>query len=250
MPSLTPTLSPSESARFGLPVYRATAETLAQAQALAAWFDTAPSSGVVIVRLPAGAPALRATLLQRRCGRHADSLVYYSRPIRSAEPQADVEPLPSGIHLRRAHAEDKKALEALALRGFSGYISHYAASPELFAPAHVAAGYAQWASHLLTEPQALTWVAHCSNGALAGFIACRPCARNRLDIVLNAVDPDFRRRGIYLALLRKARREAPPGTCGMTVSTQLWNYPVQRAWIGDGYVIQSAQDTYHVSLQP
>ena len=238
------TLSPSETERFGFPVYRALIETRPDATGL---IDMAlPDDAIIIVRLSAGDAALRSMLLQSAASlRYADSLVYYARPM--SLPAAQVA-LPDSITLRPATAADAGALADLARRSFDGYASHYAASPELFAAGKVAEGYGEWATTLLSASDGQTWLAESAHGELAGFIACQPAGENRIEIVLNAVDSRFRRQGIYSALLAKLRQNAPPATREIIVSTQLWNYGVQRAWLADGYTLSHALETHHMRL--
>lgn len=232
-----------ESDRFGLRVARCrmdmvpppTDEIVAQARVLGA--------EISILRFEASdrtRPAELAASGTRFV--HADTLVYFACDLegwKGAAPLAQVRP---------ATIADEEALERVAVEGFSGYTSHYGASP-CFAAAKVEAGYVDWAlGHLRRAmPEEDTWLVE-QNGVVAGFATCR---RNSIgtdaEILLNAVLPTHQRRGLYRQLvagLASAYRDA--GVQRLSVSTQVWNNRVQRAWTALGFAPDRAYNTYHL----
>lgn len=231
----------SESTRFARPVFRWTLDSPAAARDLLA--STAlPLGAVAILRCPSGEHEVVQTLLEAGLScRHADTLVYYDRdttPLAAHAEGADKA-------CRPATPADIQQVADLARRAFGhGYRSHYAASPEVFAVDLVAEGYAEWARRLVMDGSGYTLVSTDDIGTLQGFICCRSRSGLATEIVLNAVDEQYRRQGVYSALLRAARRHSQ--TPRMEVSTQVWNYAVQRAWAADGYRIACALDTYHI----
>lgn len=173
---------------------------------------------------------------------HADSLVYYGVKL-AAQPH---EALPEGV--RPAIDADREAIHEIAEHGFAGYRSHYAANP-LLPQDEILAGYVQWAKSRLapTNSGACTWVVTVE-GRVAGFATCDLAAdKSTVEIVLNAVHPQFSRRGLYGRLLKGILRHyANQSYRRLVISTQLWNYTVQRQWTRAGLILERAYDTYHI----
>lgn len=172
-----------------------------------------------------------------------DTIVYYERslegPLREVLDASDVA-------IRQAQPEDAGAVADVAGAAFSNYVGHFHADPRLDA-ASADAAYVDWAQRSVThqsdEDQAM--VLH-YDGRLAGFLTLRRNNPTEFEIVLNAVHPDFQRRGLYERLLHDAlvmgHRE---GAERMIVSTQLNNFRVQRAWSKLGFRLVSALHTFH-----
>lgn len=231
--------SPFDSKRFGINVIRGTIEGhLEQGQAVSE-IDQAPAE-LVIFRVPAGETLVPSSLA--RMGHtiiHADTLVYYGMDL---EKMTSLE---SPANVRQATAEDGEAISLIARNSFAGYRSHYSANP-LLSPQLVHAGYVEWAlSRLDIQQLASTWVAE-FDSEVAGFATC-DVQSDRVEIVLNAVHPNFERRGLYAALLRKIiRHYADRSVRRLIISTQIWNYTVQRQWTKAGLQLFKAYDTYHL----
>ena len=84
------------------------------------------------------------------------------------------------------------------------------------------------------------------DGVLHEFSSIPGVVEDTTDIVLNAVHPEAQGQGIYgrlldrgLALCRAA------GQARVTVSTQLPNLPVQRAWVRRGFRLERSLYTLH-----
>ncbi len=195
---------------------------------------------LIILRLPAGRTDV-ATELQRRGEfvMHADTLVYYGFDLFPGAGEAS-------SFIRRAVIDDRLSIIRIAEAGFKSYRAHYAANP-LLPVERVHEGYVEWAQSRLENQSdaASTWVAIDGN-FVAGFATC-DCKDGVADIVLNAVHPDHERRGHYGRLLRHLiQHHAQRGDARLTISTQVWNYTVQRQWARAGLLLDTAFDTYHL----
>lgn len=175
---------------------------------------------------------------------HADTLVYYGRLL-DTTLRVSTSTVPN---VRRAMPSDLEAVAHIARLGFHGYRSHYDASA-CFPAAQVEAGYVEWAStHLQSaDPRDQTWLVE-ADGEPAGFATMRTDHEHRsAEILLNAVLPQHQGRGLYRTLVTQAllwNRDA--GVRRATVSTQIWNIRVQRAWTALGFQLERAYNTYHL----
>lgn len=228
-----------DSARFGILVERAAFdEDTALSTIVAAVARSA--ADLIILRTAAGRSDI-ATALQQQ-GEfviHADTLVYHGMPL--AAGSGALAP-----NVRVATAADRDAIALIAAASFQGYRAHYAANP-LLPQDKVHAGYVEWAQSRLddTPDHAATWVVT-DGGAIAGFATCDRHG-DTVDIVLNAVHPDFERRGHYGRLLgHLAHHYAQQSLQRLIISTQVWNYGVQRQWAKAGLRLYAALDTYHL----
>lgn len=231
--------SPLDSNRFSIRVERATigADTPA---ALAAEEIHASSADLIIARLPAGMCAIPNALLQRgETLIHADTLVYYYTPLPAAAGK-------SAINVRRAIVADLEAIRSIASAAFQSYRAHYAANP-LLPAAQILDGYIEWAQSR-ADPSDLsseTWLVYDGETA-AGFATC-DIQGACVEVVLNAVLPDFERRGHYGTLLRHLLHHySEAGMTRLNISTQIWNYTVQRQWARAGLLLAFAYDTFHI----
>jgi acyl dehydratase/GNAT superfamily N-acetyltransferase len=237
--------SPLDAARFGLRVHRGKGERLDER----AFFEAlvADRIDVAIVRTPAGSG--KAWQRLSRYGLqaiHADTLVYWSlalsghavRPLRNTD-----------LEFSEATAADRDALAALVRTTFDGYHSHYHANP-LFDEERILAGYMEWATGYIggDAPGRVTWVAR-RGETIVAFACCSfDEAGSESEGVLYGVHPDHAGGGLYGDLIRhtQARFQAR-GFATMHVSTQVWNYAVQKVWAREGFVLEHAYDTWHVN---
>jgi len=203
----------------------------------------ASDATLIILRTAAGDSGA-VVQLQRRGWPviHADTLVYYGIDLTTLPH----EPLPGGVRL--ATAADRNAVHEIAESSFTGYRSHYSANP-LLPRGKIAAGYVEWAKSRLVPENAggCTWVVTAGD-RVAGFATCdlRP-DEGTIEIVLNAVHPRLSRQGLYGRLLKGVLRHyAARSYRQLVVSTQLWNYTVQRQWVRAGLSLKLAYDTYHI----
>ena len=169
-----------------------------------------------------------------------DTLVYHRRTLPLAE-RGDAAGQVSDLT-----EADARRGATLARRAFRRYLGHYHADPRLSDDAADDA-YADWTARLLTDPPPGQIALGTRNGdGLTGFLIGQPRADGTSEIVLNAVDPDAQRGGIYTALLRTyLQRAGARGDREVVISTQLQNYPVQRAWSRAGFVLYRSFHTLH-----
>lgn len=232
--------SPLDSSRFGIRVKRGSLPPECDVASVVDAVE-ADDADLVIFRVPAGETALPTALQQRgHSVIHADTLVYYSidlaQPVHAcAERQ-----------VQRAQEHHRREIAEIAAAGFRDYRSHYAANP-LLPSDLVLSGYVEWAQSRVARDGANgeTWVVN-DQGKVAGFATCDVSAGS-VEIVLNAVHPDHERRGLYGMLLRHIQHDySQRGLTELVISTQIWNYGVQRQWSRAGLRLFKAYDTYHL----
>ncbi|MFI5071356.1 MAG: GNAT family N-acetyltransferase, partial [Terriglobales bacterium] len=202
---------------------------------------------IAILRIPAGMTApLRDFTGRGLTPLHADTLVYYERRLTS---QVAISAPSPTLTIEKATIEDQASIAGVARRGFNSYRSHYHANP-LLDPALILEGYAEWAINYITSGSSdrETWIVRDRDSVIA-FATCTLFFDDQIvEVVLNAVDPAHAGRGVYGHLLRHIlgtyqRR----GLSAIRISTQVWNYTVQRAWTREGLAISHAYDTYHIN---
>ncbi len=240
------TLSESDTARFGMRIARARFDHDTGHREVIKGFDDL-AVDLLVLRLPAGShQAPRALAEAGFRVIHADTLVYYQTS------------LSSWVHgknwcgeasFSRVTSADVEGVQAVARNSFRGYRSHYQATPSLDADL-VSEGYAEWAARYAStsSEDRLTYVVR-SGGVVVGFVASSLDKATRVcDVVLNAVVPEHEGRGLYREALGRVMTEArSEGFQTGTISTQIWNYRVQRVWTRCGMHLTHAYDTYHVS---
>ncbi len=231
--------SPLDSNRFAIRVERA---SIGSDVPIARAIDALQTSSaeLIIVRFPAGECAIPNALVQLGESLiHADTLVYYDLGLPAPTAKA-------ASNVRLAEAADLKAIRGIAAQAFSNYRAHYAANP-LLPAAQILDGYIEWAQSRAdpSDPSSDTWLVF-DDSAAAGFATC-DIRNGRVEIVLNAVHPSFERRGHYGALLRHLiHYYGQAGLTRLSISTQIWNYTVQRQWSRAGLLLESAYDTFHI----
>lgn len=228
-----------DSLRFGIRVERASISSNTDVSDVVDAI-TISSADLIIARLPAGMSSIPVALLQKGESLiHADTLVYYSTPLPAAAGQLSP-------NVRKAIAADLVAIQKIAAAAFRNYRAHYTANPML--PSEkVLDGYVEWAQSRAdpSDPHSDTWVVFDAD-IPAGFATC-DIQHDYVEIVLNAVHPDFERRGHYGALLRHLLQHySEMGVSDLKISTQIWNYTVQRQWTRAGLTLSSAHDTFHI----
>ena len=205
---------------------------------------------IAIIRLPAGdLGPLRELMDHGLTPIHADTLVYCARALDCTIKDKSIN---CALTVELARPEDLDSIAMVAERAFSTYRSHYHAN-RLLDPGLITKGYAEWATSFLTQPtpEHDTWVVRHEENIIA-FATCRLSpSSGSVEIVLNAVDPASAGQGVYSHLLNQVlysywRRDFKR----VCISTQIWNYIVQKAWARAGFVITHAYDTYHINFSP
>jgi GNAT superfamily N-acetyltransferase len=230
----TLTFSPSESARFGLSVFRGKVNGKLSTSVL-----LESRADLVIVRQHAGTPPALPFIFPQI---HADTLAYYTCDLKSLPVYHGRQDLALEIVL----PTQKDMLQALAREIFRGYQGHYQASPYI-SPQAIGEGYGEWASTFCHSDQTIAWLAR-KNGQLAGFAACSfDSLAQTCEGVLFGVHPQFQRQGIYAWLLEATRSYfQQKGFHTMVVSTQVRHATVQQVWAKAGFRFSHAVDTFHV----
>lgn len=237
-------LSPKDSARFDLDVFRA---TITDPDEKAIFSDiVANNVDVAVLRSPVSAAGRLQRL--RRFGFdpiHADTLVYYDVDLTKYQP---VPLRNTEMPFAEATPADASALAEIVHQTFAGYRSHYHSNP-LFPAAAILAGYAEWAQdHLVPDGGRHVWVVR-SHGDISAFACCRsdPDASS-CEGVLYGVHPQHAGSGVYGDLIRYTQTWFKNhGFHSMRVSTQIGNFAVQKVWSREGFHLTQAYDTFHVN---
>ena len=215
-----------------------------------------PRASVQLLNSAAEALGIQMLTVRLNCADHAqihaveasdfrlmDTLVYYERSLSQPLPEI----LPSGGSvIRPARPEDANSVGEIAGAAFSNYIGHFHADPRLKA-ADADGAYIDWARNSVLGQSDLdeAWVVT-QDGRLGGFLTLRRNDQSESEIILNAVHPDLQRRGLYERLLQQAFLSGQKsGAERLIVSTQLNNFPVQRAWAKTGFRLTKALHTFH-----
>lgn len=229
-----------ESQRFGI-VGAKVCDPLASPHAVEA---AAAMQGVDLlsVRIPA-TELTRVHAYEAAGYRLMDTLVYFSR---SLEDLSGLTETTVGLTCRDATHDDLEDVARVARAAFEGYIGHYHMDPRLDRAAADAA-YVEWAETSVanagTDAPAIVAEA---DGAIVGFVTLQSTSETEMEIVLNAVDPDMQKRGVYATLISSAvRLSAARSALAVIVSTQINNYAVQRVWSRLGFTPLRALYTLH-----
>lgn len=248
MPSSTAPISlvnsPLDSARFGLRICRGQGEQLDDRALFKAL--VAQEVDVAIVRVPAGTGSWSRLARYGLQPIHADTLVYYSVDLRTYQPN----PLRNGdIVFAEATDADRDVLAALVRTTFDGYVSHYHANP-IFDRELVLAGYMEWATGYIASgtPGRTTWVARRGDEVVAFACCSYDDVAKDCEGVLYGVHPAHAGGGLYGDLIRHTQTMfRMRGFANMKVSTQIWNYAVQKVWAREGFYLTRAYDTWHIN---
>lgn len=238
-------LSETESDRFKRRVYRAETHTATLDSRLIQSIKSLEDA-IIIVRSPAGAGTQGQLTALGIASTYADTLIYYH-----LEPGSLSLNAPSDCGgITNITSSDAQEVAEIASTAFSGYRSHYAASPQLFPSKEVDAGYAQWANNLSQATGAFgnnyNLISRDDNGRPLGFIACTSHSDGSVEIILNAVTTLAQGAGVYASLLERIVYAASIEGKRLIVSTQVTNFRVQRAWIKQGFLPFQAMETLHV----
>jgi ribosomal protein S18 acetylase RimI-like enzyme len=231
-----------DSRRFGKLIYRARVETLEVAER-AARFSEEARIDMMIARCSADRHDL-AQRLESGGFFLTDTLVYYAT---RAPPRDD--PLSPEVTIRDATPADRPDLERLARASFSDFRGHYHTDSRLD-KAVATEGYVEWSCSGIGRPRHLVLLAS-YGGRLAGFLTATILSPEKGEIILNGVDPEMQRRGIYGALVQEARRRlSDAGVREVIVSTQLSNVAPQKTWTRNGFEPTHAFYTFHRWFTP
>jgi ribosomal protein S18 acetylase RimI-like enzyme len=234
---LTVSLAPLETERFGVATAKADLESPDDLPRLLS-FCGEHRIHFLIVRCPARAAGTVQALedggfrlMDTRLTLETDLL---HRPL--APRESTIRPLRAG---------EASTLESIAREAFAGYPGHFHADPRLDRKACDEA-YVSWALRCRDPAVADEVLVAPVEGQLAGFAALRLADPSRAELVLGAVLPAFRGRGLYremtLAGFEWARAR---GAERFTAVTHLSNLAAQRSWVRAGMLPVGSSHTFH-----
>jgi len=230
-----------ESRRFGLRVFRATLEDVDADGLRTALLEG--RADVAICRLPAARLCRLAELATLGMPVVvADTLVHYFRELaRAPGPLRNTD-----LDLAEGSESDDGVVRFLVEQTFPGYVNHYA-SNRVLDRRDILEGYVEWASgYLGGAPEKRVWIARRAGEPVA-LATCR-YEGETAEGVLFGVLPRESGKGVYRDLIRFTMGDAARRRCTrMHVSTQVHNFAVQKVWAEEGFVMRSAQVTFHVN---
>lgn len=231
-----------ESDRFGLATYRQTIEDLNATTLKREIFAT--RADLVILRIPS-ADQHRLAMLDRIGFPYivADTLIHYVSDL--SEPSGPLRN--EGINLQEIEAAELPTLASLVREIFPGYTNHYNSNP-LLPLDEVLDGYVEWAEAYAAGDGTAAYLVKDDDEVL-GFATCRfDEAARSMEGVLYGVRPSAAGRGVYTDIIRLTREVGRErGFDKMTVSTQVQNLAVQKAWIRSGFTVLRSEATVHIN---
>jgi len=203
------------------------------------------NSDLLILRYPSIRTQLSQGLSQinSKNAFQADTLVYFSIPIfvGSASDSHTNE----SWNFRLCNPSDEALLLKLANSIFDHYPNHYT-SNESLNPVLARQGFMQWATLGLSDPNKFVVIIEETNGTSVGFALVATNGESA-EIELNGVHPNFQGKGAYFALLNwLISTMASRRVKNLSISTQVQNNRVVRAWIKAGFNFDFALNTFHV----
>jgi GNAT superfamily N-acetyltransferase len=228
--------APLESERFGISTARVEGLTL---ETISTVIQECEANGIrlLIGRCPAASIAVMHAL-EARGFQLMDTRITFERPLTSELPED-----PAGI--RPLQPADIGAVEELARLAFAGYDGHFHADPRLDRRA-CDETYVSWTRRCCHGKAAECVLVMVEEDGIAGFAALRTAEPAVTELVLGAVHPRARGRGVYekmtVAGLHWAQRS---GAQRFRAVTHLTNLAAQRSWLKAGMLPVEATHTLH-----
>jgi ribosomal protein S18 acetylase RimI-like enzyme len=172
-----------------------------------------------------------------------DTILFYERPVNKLSSK--IIKIDSTM-FQFAEPDDASAVADLAQKAFQNYFGHYHSDVRLDNSLADAA-YIEWAQASTSTACTKAPVLLAKYGKkITGFIKFKHQIDQTTEIILNAVHPDFRRRGIYKALVLATLQHAhAEGAKTITASTQINNYTAQKIWTQLGFLHVNSLYTLH-----
>jgi len=234
-----------ESDRFGISVARMSVSMNCPATDLEiARVCKESSADLLILRFPSSRTQLASELaeISNKIAFQADTLVYFSKDLKSLVERRSTS---ENWKLVAANVDDELRVIDLARVVFRDYPNHYQSNRALDSKL-ILEGYIEWASKGLNDPEKLTVVIEDQNSNAIAF-AIVTFGEEGAEIELNGVHPDFQNRGIYSVLLELLMAKlASQKVEKLSISTQIQNTRVIRAWIKAGFNLDFSLNTYHL----
>ena len=244
--AISEVISPIESKRFGISVSRLNIplqHSITDNEIVKICAES--KSDLLILRYPSNRARMSQSLSQMSSKNafQADTLVYFSIPISSASSSASHSDGP--WRFRLCTPSDNSLVMKLADSIFVDYPNHYSSNDSLDL-ASVREGFVQWATLGLSDLDKSTVLIEDGDGTSVGF-ALVAINGELAEIELNGIDSDFQGKGAYTALLNwLVYTAANRGAKSLSISTQVQNTRVIRAWIKAGFSFDFALNTFHV----
>lgn len=170
-----------------------------------------------------------------------DTLVYYERDLPASPVEESVTD-----SIEEIRPGDPEQVESIARECFRDYLGHYHADRRLDRDACTEV-YASWARSACDSvgPDAFVLVGG-EPGKRVGFSTFRRSADGTGELVLGAVLPAARGRGLYrLLTLAGMERLGSSGATRFITSTHLSNWGAQASWVAAGLRPTRAYHTFH-----
>jgi ribosomal protein S18 acetylase RimI-like enzyme len=202
------------------------------------------SANLLILRVPSSRIQLARELaeISNKIAFQADTLVYFSKNLKTIVERRNTS---ENFKLVTASSNDESRVIDLARVVFRDYPSHYQSNRALD-PKSILDGYIEWASNGLNDPKKLTALIESHDSTAIAF-ALVAFGEEGAEIELNGVHPDFQNQGIYSVLLELLMAQlASQKVEKLSISTQIQNTRVIRAWIKAGFSLDFSLNTYHL----
>jgi len=200
---------------------------------------------VLILRLPTSTKSTHYNLLKLPYPvLHADTLVYYKCDLSKISEF----PLRDNLLLVQLTPDDKKIIKGLIPTIFEGYQNHYFSNP-LFDRTKITEGYIEWASSFWEDTEKVCWGILNAEKQIVAFVCgtISPSKKN-CELILAGVVPEFSNQGLYTYLIQQVQSFLKDNDYKeVSLSTQIQNIAVQRAWIKSGFNLAYSLDTYHIN---
>ena len=202
------------------------------------------SANLLILRVPSSRIQLACELaeISNKIAFQADTLVYFSKNLKSIVERRNKS---ENLKLVTASSDDEARVIDLARVVFRDYPNHYQSNRALDSKL-ILEGYIEWASNGLNDQEKLTVIIEDQNSNAIAF-ALVAFGEEGAEIELNGVHPDFHNQGVYSALLESLMAQlANQKVVNLSISTQIQNARVIRAWIKAGFILDFSLNTYHL----
>jgi ribosomal protein S18 acetylase RimI-like enzyme len=202
------------------------------------------SANLLILRVPSSRIRLACELaeISNKIAFQADTLVYFSKNLKSIVERRNKS---ENLKLVTASSDDEARVIDLARVVFRDYPNHYQSNRALDSKL-ILEGYIEWASNGVNDQKKLTVIIEDQNSNAIAF-ALVAFGEEGAEIELNGVHPDFQNQGVYSALLESLMAQlANQKVANLSISTQIQNTRVIRAWIKAGFILDFSLNTYHL----
>ena len=234
--------SPIESKGLNLKVYRGVLDDINPHEILSTVLRE--NIDVAIIRVPAERQDSLARLQEIGIPYLvADTLVYYHVNLKT---QGLREPHNSDLEFIEFYPEHFEIMDKMVSEIFRGYKNHYNSNPLL--SVDLIESYKEWARSYVTDEAKgrCGWLVK-RGDLFVGFATCA-FEGEESEVVLNGVVPSATGAGVYGDLIKFIQSFFKDnGYSIMKVSTQVYNYIVQKVWSREGFAMRQSFLTVHIN---